>query len=727
MSLKEANKKGASKTTFRITGMTCAACSGAVERALRKIDGVEFAAVNLATETAFVAHGGGVTPEDIKRAVEGVGYGVSYDIPEEADRKKYLDSKKNLLLALVVTIPLAFLMILHMAGVHLPWFPFLELFAGGFVVFYVGRGSIRGAWIAVTHLHSNMDTLISIGSVSAWITTLLHLMGIPIVSFGSIGAMIVALHVSGRFIESSLRDKAAREIKNLLKLRASEARVIADGIETDVPIEAVTSGMSVKVGPGDRIPADGDVVSGRSTVDESMITGEPMPVKKEKGGSVTGGSLNISGELIVSVTRTGEDSFLAQMVSLVQEAQGSKIPIQALADGVTRVFVPVVTVLALFAGILWFVFFKELYPHLTALRHYLPWVLQTDSPASFGVFAFVATMVIACPCALGLATPMALVAGTGMASKRGLLIRNAEAIQTTKDIGVVLMDKTGTLTAGNPSVVFHDLPDQDLEAAVSIERRSGHPLARAIGSAFKGPLPEPESIEEIAGKGVRGEFGGKIYEIGKPRSFGKYSKYLGAGKTVVEVLRDGVLAGFFAIEDPVREDSASAVSEMKEMGLLPVMLTGDNEETARAVAERVGIVEVHAGVRPNEKLEIVRNYQARGRKVLMVGDGINDAAALKGADIGMAIGSGMDLAIDSADIVVIRGGVSRVVECIRISEKTFRIIMQNLFWAFLYNIVAIPVAMAGLLHPAIAEAAMTLSSISVVLNSLRIRTGEGDQ
>lgn len=724
MSLKETGRKGSMKTNVRITGMTCAACSGAVERAIRNIEGVDFVAVNLATETAFIAHGSNVTPEDLKRAVESAGYGVSYEIPEEADRKKYLDSKKTLLLALMVTVPLTFLMILHMAGVHLPWFPWLELAAGGFVIFYVGRGSIRGAWIAVTHLHTNMDTLISIGSVAAWITTLLHLMGVPIVSFGSIGAMIVALHVSGRFIESSLRDKAAKEIKNLLKLRASEARIVVDGIEMKVPIEAVKNGMSVKIGPGDRIPVDGEVVSGRSSVDESMITGEPMPVIKEKGGSVTGGSMNITGELVVFVTRTGEDSFLAQMVSLVQEAQGSKIPIQALADGVTRVFVPIVTVLALLAGALWFAYFQEFYPHLNVLRHYLPWVLQTDSPVSFGVFVFVATMVIACPCALGLATPMALVAGTGLASKRGLLIRNAEAIQTTKDIGVVLMDKTGTLTAGNPSVVFHNLSGQDLEAAVAIERHSGHPLARAIGSAVEGQLPEPESIEEIAGKGIKGKFDGKSYEIGKPGSFEKYSQYLGGGKTIVEVVRDGALAGFFAVEDPIREDSAAAVREMKEMGLLPVMLTGDNETTARAVAERVGITEVHAGVRPDEKLEIIRNYQANGKKVLMIGDGINDAAALKGADIGMAIGSGMDLAIDSADVVVIRGGVSRVVECIRISEKTFRIITQNLFWAFLYNIVAIPVAMAGLLHPAIAEVAMAMSSISVVLNSLRIRKGD---
>lgn len=717
-------RTGKEKTTLRITGMTCAACSGAVERSLRKVEGVDFAAVNLATGTALVVHGPNVGGDELREAVERTGYGVTDDKPEEVERTRYLESRRNLFQALVVTVPLAMLMILHMVGFHLPWFPWLELFASGFVVFYVGRGSIRGAWIAVTHFHTNMDTLISIGASSAWLTTLLHVLGVPISSFGSIGAMIIALHISGRFIESSLRDKAAKEIRNLLTLRASEARAIIDGTEIRVPIEAVSMGMTVKVGPGDRVPVDGDILSGRSSVDESMITGEPIPVLKEKGDPVTGGSSNLTGELTVTVTRIGEDAFLSRMVSLVQEAQGSKIPIQALADAVTRVFVPVVTILALSAGLAWYVYFEQLYPVVSSFRDLIPWVLDTESAVSFSVFVFVATMVIACPCALGLATPMALVAGTGLASKRGLLIRNAEAIQTTKDIAVVLMDKTGTLTEGKPSVVFHDLSSGDLAAAAAIERSSGHPLAKAIAASSTGHLPEAGEVEEIAGRGVRGVVGGVSYEIGKPGSYEPYRKYLERGKTVVEVNREGSPAGFFVIEDRVREDSRAAVEGMKEMGLLPVMLTGDNESTARAVAAEVGINEVHAGVRPEEKLDILRSYQARGKKVLMVGDGINDAAALKGADIGMAIGSGMDLAIDSADVVVISGGVSRVLECIRISGRTFSVIGQNLFLAFLYNVIAIPVAMAGFLHPAIAEAAMALSSISVVLNSLTIRKGD---
>ena len=712
------------KTALRITGMTCAACSGAVERSLRKVEGVDFAAVNLATETALVVHGRDVSLDELKKAVERVGYGVSDELPEEVDRIRYLRSRRDLLQALVVTVPLMVLMLLHMTGSHLPWFPLVELAAAGFVVFYVGRGSIRGAWIAVTHFHTNMDTLISVGSASAWVTTLLHVMGVPIASFGSIGAMIVALHISGRFIESSLRDKAAKEIKNLLKLRAVEARAMIDGEEMRIPIEAVAEGMTVRVGPGDRVPVDGEVLSGRSSVDESMITGEPIPVLKEKGASVTGGSSNLTGEMIITVTRTGEDTFLSRMVSLVQEAQGSKIPIQAVADAGTRGFVPVVTVLAVSAGTFWFFLFERLYPLLFPIRTYFPWVLETESALSFAVFVFVATMVIACPCALGLATPMALVAGTGLASKRGLLIRNAEAIQTTKDIGIVLMDKTGTLTEGNPSVVFHNLSSSDLAAAAAIEKSSGHPLAKAIAASAGGDLPVAEEVEETAGKGVSGVVLGARYEIGRPSSYEPYFEFLETGKTVVEVIREGFAAGFFVIEDRVREDSRSAVEDMKSLGLLPVMVTGDNEATARAVALQVGITEVHSGVRPEDKLDIVRTYQAGDRKVLMIGDGINDAAALKGADIGMAIGSGTDLAIDSADVVVMSGGVSRVLECVRISRRTFRVITRNLFWAFLYNVVAVPVAMAGLLHPAIAEAAMALSSISVVLNSLTIRKGD---
>jgi Cu+-exporting ATPase len=472
---------------------------------------------------------------------------------------------------------------------------------------------------------------------------------------------------------------------------------------------------------------DGEISEGRSSIDESMISGESIPVGKGPGEEVTGGSLNLTGRLIIQATKTGEDSFLSQMISLVQEAQGSKIPIQALADRITLYFVPTILLLATAAALFWYFRFEEMQPFIESARNWLPWVLETEGAVSFGVFVFVATLVIACPCALGLATPMALVAGTGAAYRQGLIIRNAEAIQTSRDIGVVVMDKTGTLTEGSPKVVQHTLGQEDLARVVAAEEQSNHPLAKAIaelGTNDRAAGADINDFEETSGEGVHFISGGSKYAVGKPDDYSEYENDLEAGRTVVEVRKDGKPAGWFVIEDPVRSDSAQAVNRLKESGILPVMATGDNERTARAVARQVGITHLHAGVRPENKLDIVRGYQTEGKKVMMIGDGMNDAAALKGADIGIAVGSGMDLAIDSADVVIVTGGLSKVVSTISISRRTFRIIGQNLFWAFLYNVVSIPLAMAGLLHPAIAEAAMAFSSISVVLNSMRIKGKE---
>jgi Cu+-exporting ATPase len=540
--------------------------------------------------------------------------------------------------------------------------------------------------------------------------------------------MIVTLHLTGRYVESRLRDKAAKEVKSLLKIQARDARIrTEEGEELSVPIEAVKEGFTVIVRPGERIPVDGEISEGRSSIDESMISGESIPVGKGPGEEVTGGSLNLTGRLIIQATKTGEDSFLSQMISLVQEAQGSKIPIQALADRITLYFVPTILVLATAAALFWYFRFDEMQPFIESARNWLPWVLETEGAVSFGVFVFVATLVIACPCALGLATPMALVAGTGAAYRQGLIIRNAEAIQTSRDIGVVVMDKTGTLTEGSPKVVHHTLDQADLERVVAAEEQSNHPLAKAIaelGKNGKAAIADIGDFEETSGEGVHFNAGGSRYAVGKPDDYSEYENDLEAGRTVVEVRKDGGTAGWFVIEDPVRSDSAQAVNWLKDSGILPVMATGDNERTARAVARQVGITHLHAGVRPENKLDIIRGYQAEGKKVMMIGDGMNDAAALKGADIGIAVGSGMDLAIDSADVVIVTGGLSKVVSAISISRSTFRIIGQNLFWAFLYNVVSIPLAMAGLLHPAIAEAAMAFSSISVVLNSMRIKGKE---
>jgi Cu+-exporting ATPase len=661
-------------------------------------------------------------------AVENAGYGVTTESVEDLEQKRYAESRKNLWIALAITVPLSVLMIAHMVGFHMPWFVFLEVAAGGLVVFYAGRKTIKGAWIALTHWHTNMDTLIFFGGVASWTTAVLNASGVPVASFGAIGAMIVTLHLTGRYVESRLRDKAAKEVKSLLKIQARDARIrTEEGEELSVPIEAVKKGFTVIVRPGERIPVDGEISEGRSSIDESMISGESIPVGKGPGEEVTGGSLNLTGRLIIQATKTGEDSFLSQMISLVQEAQGSKIPIQALADRITLYFVPTILVLATAAALFWYFRFDEMQPFIESASNWLPWVLETEGAVSFGVFVFVATLVIACPCALGLATPMALVAGTGAAYRQGLIIRNAEAIQTSRDIGVVVMDKTGTLTEGSPKVVHHTLDQADLERVVAAEEQSNHPLAKAIaelGKNGKAAIADIGDFEETSGEGVHFNAGGSRYAVGKPDDYSEYENDLEAGRTVVEVRKDGGTAGWFVIEDPVRSDSAQAVNWLKDSGILPVMATGDNERTARAVARQVGITHLHAGVRPENKLDIIRGYQAEGKKVMMIGDGMNDAAALKGADIGIAVGSGMDLAIDSADVVIVTGGLSKVVSAISISRSTFRIIGQNLFWAFLYNVVSIPLAMAGLLHPAIAEAAMAFSSISVVLNSMRIKGKE---
>lgn len=709
------------KRSFRITGMTCATCAMIVERALKKVDGVKFAAVNLATETAFVVLERDVPQEVLEEAVKKVGYGVSYESRDDFEVRRFLAFKRNVILAWSLTAPLMILMFLHMSGRHVPWFSFIEVIASASVVFVAGRRTIKGAWIALTHFHANMDVLVFLGSLMSFITALLAAAGLFETSFGSVGAMIMSIHLTGRFIESRLRDRAAKEIKSLLKLKAQEALLLADdGSEITVPIEAIKEGFLVLVKPGERVPVDGEVVEGVSSVDESMITGEPLPALKGPGDRLTSGSLNLSGILKVRVDRVGDDTFLSQMISLIQEAQGSKIPIQAFADRVTNVFVPVVVLLAVASSVFWAFNLDRWAGFLNAARQILPWVAKIDDPLSFSVFVFVTTIVIACPCALGLATPMALVTGTGKAMRHGLVIRNGEAIQTTKDVGIVVFDKTGTLTLGSPKVIEHNLTDEVANIAGALESLSHHPLGKAISELKKIDI-EIDEFEEIVGEGVKGKVDGHIYEVGKPEDAGLYMTLLEKGYIVVEVKKDNSIMGYIAVFDPIREDSFEAVKRLKDMAIDVILVTGDNEITAKKVAKALGIDKIHWGVRPEDKVSIVRDYQATGKKVMMTGDGMNDAAALKAADVGVAMGSGTDLAIDSADVVILQGGAAKVVSLIEISRETFRVIRQNLKWAFGYNVVAIPLAMSGLLHPIIAEGAMALSSISVIINSLRIK------
>ncbi len=705
------------KKDFIVIGMTCVNCARTVEKSLKKIDGVRFAAVNLATSTGFIVAQREISFDEIKKAVQSVGYDVSLERSEDLEKKRYIQARNDLSLSLLISAPLMISMFYQMFKMHRAHSSLIEVLLAGIVVFYCGRKTIRGAVIALLHWHTNMDTLIFLGAFVSWLTGLFSLFNTTLMSFSTIGAMIITFHLTGRFIESHLRDRAAKEIKELLKIQAKEATVLTQDGEISMPIEAIKEGFIVLVRPSDRIPVDGTVLTGYSFVDESMITGEPTPVQKGEGDQVTSGSLNLTGLLKIKATGVGKDSFLSKMIELIKQAQGSKIPIQALADTITKWFVPAIFLLAFVSSAFWYLNYDK----FTFIEK-IPWTMGLNN-RSFAIFVFVATIVIACPCALGLATPMALMKGTTLAAKKSLLIRNAEAIQTAKDVRVVLLDKTGTLTVGKPVVVKHNLDQQTLRIIAGIEKSSNHPLAKAISRLVDDPF-SVEQIEEIAGSGVKAIYGGSEYFVGKPKNLTDYDDLLKDAKTVVEVRKDSDVVGFMVIEDPLREDSLQAIERLKKMRIESVIVTGDNEKTASAVAKAVGIKKIHSNVKPEEKLSIVRYYQSKGMKVAMVGDGINDAAALKGANVGIAIGSGTDLAIESADIIISKGGVSKIVDVIEISKLTFRTIKQNLFWAFFYNVVAIPAAMIGLLHPLIAEVAMIVSSITVTVNSMRIKQKE---
>lgn len=736
------------QTTFAVEGMTCASCVRIVERQLKKLDGIEYVSINLATEKGLLVSDIPLDEKTISEAVRKAGYTYKQQAAtEDIIQKKFKAAEKLFIQALAVTIPLMILMVIHMAGVHIPGYLWMEFAAGAFVLFYTGRHVIRGAAIALTHRHTNMDTLVTLGALAAWLTTPMAILGMPVLSFGAISTMIIAFHLTGRYIENRLKYRASQDIQSLLKLQSSTARIILDnGKQEEVPVETVKPGQKLLIRTGDRIPLDASVVSGSGYIDESMVTGEPVPVFKEADAEVIGGTLLEKGNMTVSVSRVGEDTFLSKMIRLIEDAQSSRVPVQAFADRITKVFIPVVFSLAAAAGLTWYFAYPLLQPFLLQAQTLLPWIDPYAGPLSTAIFTFVASLVIACPCALGLATPMALVAGSGAAAKKGLIIKDGEAIQTAKDIDVILLDKTGTITKGSPTVVETDIPQEELANLAALEGYSSHPLGLAIISYVKQteqnkpasggsdsektenssyssgkPAIAVSEVNEEEGEGITGRIDGKTYRIGRPKDPKQYEQEMGKGHTVIEAAVDDQPLGFFAVADPVKEDSAEAVRLFTQEGILPVMVTGDEESTARSVARDVGITEIHAGYRPDEKLRLLRSYQKQGKTVAMVGDGINDAAALKAADVGIALGTGTDLSIESADIIIISGELTRVNSAIEISRLTFRKIRQNLFWAFMYNLIALPMAMAGLLHPAIAEAAMTFSSINVILNSMGIR------
>jgi P-type Cu+ transporter len=749
------------ETTFGVTGMTCASCVGRLERALRGVPGVVESSVNLANEKATVRYvAGEVEPQDLEKAVEGAGYGVVREDEgasvEGSREREYGKLKSDFFLAAALTALILIgsvpMMLGFMPPVPVAWLNLGLLVLATPVQFWAGRRFYRGAWGALRHRQANMNTLVVMGtsaaylySVVATLTPQLFASGRADVYFDT-SALIITLILLGRLLEARARGRTNEAIKKLAGLQAKAARVVrgqGPGEEVEVPVEDVQIGDVVVVRPGEKIPVDGRVLSGESAVDESMITGESIPVTKRAGDEVIGATMNTSGSFRFAASKVGEETALQQIMRMVEEAQGSKAPIQRLADRISGVFVPAVIGVAAFTFLIWLLFGPE--PILT-----------------FALLNTVAVLIIACPCAMGLATPTSIMVGTGKGAESGILIRGGEALEGAHKLDAVVLDKTGTLTRGVPEltdvVVWGGIGEVELLRLVaSAERGSEHPIGEAIvrGAKERGlSFVEAEGFEAVSGGGVRASVEGREVLVGSRRNLsesGVYENGLVArgeelareGKTPVFVAVDGRPVGLLAVADAAREESREAVQRLHALGLEVAMLTGDNRRTAEAIAQDLGVDRIVAEVRPKHKANEVKRLQAEGRRVGMVGDGINDAPALAQADVGIAIGTGTDVAMEAADLTLISGDVRGVARAIGLSKATVRNIKQNLFWAFSYNVALIPVAAGvlyplfsegtvpeilspllgeyGFLNPVLAAAAMALSSVTVLSNALRLR------
>jgi P-type Cu+ transporter len=742
-----------------VTGMTCAACAARIERSLNKAPGVAEASVNLATERAMIRFDPAVTDVDkIVGTIRDAGYDAIVPAPESATsigeedaqsrirREEYQELAKKFWIAAVLALPVLIISMSHgrIAALDFPGVRWLQFVLTTPVVFYCGAQFYRGAWAALRHRSADMNTLIALGTGAAYVYSAAALVAPSVFSAGAMSGMhgpmsppvyfeaaavIIALILLGRMLEARAKGRTSEAIKRLIGLQAKTAIVIQNGVETECAIEEVVPGDVVVVRPGERVPVDGIIRDGTATLDESMLTGESLPVDKVIGETVFGGTINRTGFFRFEATKVGRDTMLARIVDMVEKAQGSKAPIARLADKVSGIFTPVVLCIAIATFATWFV------------------LAPMETRFTLALVNFVAVLIIACPCALGLATPTAIMVGTGVGAEHGILVRSGESLETAHRISTIVLDKTGTVTRGEPavtSIVPTFLSESELlSIAASAEAGSEHPIARAIvRHARERSMPTlgHTTFEALPGRGMRAEIAGNSVVIGNPALMGENGIDVAAAQTAVDqisveggtavvVAIDGRIAGVIGVADEIRPEAPHAIAAMQKMGMDVVMLTGDNKRTADAVARQVGIRRVLAQVLPADKAAEVRRLREAGGVVAMVGDGINDAPALAEADVGIAVGTGTDIAIEASDITLLRGDLRRVVTAIALSRATINTVKQNLFWAFVYNVIGIPIA-AGLLYPVtgwllspiIASAAMSLSSVSVLTNSLRLKS-----
>ncbi len=734
------------KKTFPIKGMHCASCVAIIERSLKKVDGVLEATVNLATEKATVTYDAQkVSDEKLESAVSSAGYQalITEEIKtEDEEQKEKQQELLSLRFKVIVSLVLGSLILwggfpglMNTAPMILRNF-WVQLLLATPVQFWAGFGFYRATISALKHRTANMDTLVAIGTTvaylySAFVTVFPQLVtsiGIEPMPYFDTAAIIIGLILLGRYFEAKAKAGTSEAIKKLIGLQAKTARVLRDGKEIDLPMNEVIIGDIIRVRPGEKIPVDGIIVEGESSIDESMITGESMPVDKINGDVVVGATMNKTGSFTFKATKIGQETMLAQIIKLVQEAQGSKAPIQRLADLVSSYFVPVVLMLAILTFAVWYIFG----PAPTLL---------------FALLNMVAVLIIACPCAMGLATPTAIMVGTGKGAEHGILIKDAESLETAHKINTIIFDKTGTLTKGKPEVTdivpFGSMnKDELLKLAGSIEKGSEHSLAEAIVKAAEDKqlaLSKVEKFKAIPGHGVEGFIDGKRIVFGNRRLMDKetidvskasdsISEMENSGKTVMMIGTENKLIGIIAVADIIKESAREGLLALQKLGIEVAMITGDNQRTANAIGHSLGITRILAEVLPDQKEAEVRKIQAEGKVVAMVGDGINDAPALAAADVGIAMGSGTDVAIEAADITLINKDLKSVAAAVVLSKKTMRTIKQNLFWAFSYNVFLIPVAMGVLypffnmlLNPIFASVAMATSSVSVVSNSLLLK------